>query len=494
MAKRYLRVGLVWLAFLLAGMGLALAPASRLALAAEEPTASQPPPATSGQTGINNYVPETGHYLYPVFRPYWLKNGGLAQFGFPITEAFVERNQSDGHDYTVQYFERARFEYHPELKGTPYEIQLGLLGSIQTAGRQFAESAPFRSTAQRYYFPETRHSLGGSFKRYWDRNGGLALFGYPISEEISENGFTVQYFERNRFEYHPELAGTAFEVQLGLLGTRMVEIEGYHLPQIYRVTPETGTVVQGRALRVSVFAPGLKPEAIKSTLDGVALNFAPVGANLVAVAPVASDAAIKPRLLRTELTDPSGVLRRFEQSIAIKAGQFDHQLIALDPAVEASLGSAEEQNRERERVFSFYNQVTPQRLWEGRFIWPVNGTISTTYATRRDYVGGGSEIHEGIDIGVPMGTPIRAPQRGRVVYAEFGKVRGNTVILDHGLGLHTAYFHQSRILVKVGDIVNQGDIIGLVGTTGLSTGPHLHWEMRIGSTGIDPEEWVNRQF
>ncbi len=462
------------------------------AYASADPTESQPPTAFSG---LNIYFPETGHYLNDLFRPYWLRYGGLAQFGFPLTEAFEERNQADNKIYTVQYFERARFEYHPELKNTSYEIQLGLLGSQYTTGRQFAESAPFISTAQRYYFPETRHSLGGSFKRYWDKNGGLALYGYPISDEFAENGYTVQYFERNRFEYHPELSGTPFEVQLGLLGTIILEGQGHRLPQVYRVTPEAGTVVQGRSLSVTVFAPGLKPSQISSTLEGQPLYFSSSdGGKLVAVAPVPSDAPLKPRLLRTDLTDPTGVLRRFEQAILIKAGQFEQQTIELDPAVEASLGTPEEGQRERERVYSFYNQVTPDRLWEGRFSWPCFGPISTQFGTRRNYVGGGFEIHDGIDIGVSQETSIRAPQRGRVVLAEFGKVRGNTIILDHGLGLHSGYFHQSRLLVKVGDVVNQGDIIGLVGTTGLSTGPHLHWEMRIGSTGIDPQEWINHQF
>jgi murein DD-endopeptidase MepM/ murein hydrolase activator NlpD len=178
----------------------------------------------------------------------------------------------------------------------------------------------------------------------------------------------------------------------------------------------------------------------------------------------------------------------------VKAGQFEHQLIQLDPTVENSLGSEAEQQAERDRDFGFYNQVTPEKLWTGRFSWPLTGPITTQFGSRRDYVGGGSEIHDGIDIGVPQGTPIRAPQRGRVVLAEFQKVRGGIVIIDHGLGVHSAYFHQSVILVKVGDVLEQGDLIGRVGTTGLSTGAHLHWEMRIGSVGVDPQEWVNRQF
>jgi hypothetical protein len=104
-------------------------------------------------------------------------------------------------------------------------VQLGLLGSIQTSGRQFAPASSGNTinTASRIYFPETGHSLSDKFLEYWNQNGGLALFGYPISEPLSEENFTVQYFQRNRFELHPEDAGTAFEVQLGLLGREMLD-------------------------------------------------------------------------------------------------------------------------------------------------------------------------------------------------------------------------------------------------------------------------------
>ena len=122
--------------------------------------------------------------------------------------------------FKVQYLERARIEYHPENAGTPHEVQLGLLGNILTAGRQFAPAVPDARAGGpgKLYFPETTHTLSGTFLDYWQRNGGLALFGFPISEPFQEGGFTAQYFERNRFEYHPENAGTPYEVLLGLLG------------------------------------------------------------------------------------------------------------------------------------------------------------------------------------------------------------------------------------------------------------------------------------
>lgn len=484
-----------WFGLLLAFSGtpeLVQAQVAPVTVQASDPTASQPAPASPNPN--TTYFAETGHYLSSTFRAYWQKYGGLAQFGLPLTEEFQEQNPIDGQTYTVQYFERNRFEYHPEFKGTFYEVLLGLLGRQSTVGRTFPAAPPFTSTPQRFYFPETRHSLSNGFKTYWEKYGGLAIYGYPISEEFQEGGFTVQYFERARFEYHPENRGTPYEVQLGLLGTSALTASGRQLPQTFRVQPEPGSVVQGRTLQVTVSAAG--GQFLASSLAGKKLNFLSQGDKLVALAAIPSDAPLKPRLLVTEIKDASGVVRRFEQAIGVQAGQFEQQLIELDPTVEVGLGTEEEQAQERARDYSFYNQVTPDKLWTGRFNWPLplTGSITTPFGSRRNYVGGGYEIHDGIDIAVPAGTPIRAAQRGRVVLAEFQKVRGGIVIVDNGLGLHTGYFHQSRIEAKVGDMLEAGDLIGYVGTTGLSTGPHLHWEMRIGSTGIDPQEWLGRSF
>ncbi len=178
------------------------------------------------------YFPEIGLTLSDEhgFLRYWRANGGLAQFGYPRTPEIREVNPADGRVYTVQWFERNRFEWHPEHRGTPHEVLLGLLGAQAVIGRE--GEAPFArvddpQSAGRLYFPETGHTLSNSFKAYWEARGGLALYGFPISEEFVETGgdgkpYIVQYFERNRFEYHPENKGTPYEVLLGLLGNRIV--------------------------------------------------------------------------------------------------------------------------------------------------------------------------------------------------------------------------------------------------------------------------------
>jgi spore germination protein len=206
-------------------------------------------------TSYRVYYPQTGHTLSNVFKRYWDKYGGLAQFGYPWTEEFEEVSPSEpGKTFTVQDFERNRFEYHPEFSGTQYEVLLGLLGRQVTAGREAelpfqrvtpeADITSLLSTTGNMisiknllnaverpkinYYPQTGHTLGGAFRDYWEKNGGLAMFGYPISQEFAEvnpadgKTYTVQYFERNRFEFHPEFAGTKYAVLMGLLGNQIM--------------------------------------------------------------------------------------------------------------------------------------------------------------------------------------------------------------------------------------------------------------------------------
>jgi hypothetical protein len=168
------------------------------------------------------------------FRAYWTAHGGLAQFGYPTTEEFQEQNPTDGKVYTVQYFERNRFEYHPENAGTQYEVLLGLLGRTVTRGRD--AEGPFVPLAApppgSRFFGQSGHTLAVEFINYWEGHGGLAVYGYPISEPFMEPNveggppYLVQYFERNRLELHPELPD-AFRISLGLLGNRILQDRGW---------------------------------------------------------------------------------------------------------------------------------------------------------------------------------------------------------------------------------------------------------------------------
>ncbi|MDW8268706.1 MAG: M23 family metallopeptidase, partial [Anaerolineae bacterium] len=120
---------------------------------------------------------------------------------------------------------------------------------------------------------------------------------------------------------------------------------------------------------------------------------------------------------------------------------------------------------------------------------------TSPYGTKRSYNGGPvSSFHAGTDWGAPEGTPVWAPAHGTVVLAEMLDVRGGAVIIDHGLGVTSNFWHLSRIDVRPGDRVAPGDVIGLVGTTGLSTAAHLHWELRVGTLAVDPLQWTETHF
>ncbi|MGI8588134.1 MAG: S8 family serine peptidase [Chloroflexia bacterium] len=208
------------------------APQVNFTLTARVPEAFAPVPAQSSTSDLT-YFPQVQHTLRGPFLRYWTAHGGLPIFGYPVGEEFQEVSLSDGKEYTVQYFQRNRFEYHPDLAGTPNEVLLGLLGVEVTKGRTFDPAPAGPTDATHQWFPQVKHNLGGAFLRYWQTHGGLAVFGYPISDEFPEtsptNGktYTVQYFQRNRFELHPEFTGTPNEVLLGLLGVDVLKARGW---------------------------------------------------------------------------------------------------------------------------------------------------------------------------------------------------------------------------------------------------------------------------
>jgi hypothetical protein len=190
------------------------------------PASPTPPhiPTSDKHYSDGVYFPEVGHNVRGRFLAYWKEHGGLPQFGYPITEEFTEESLIDGKSYTVQYFERAEFEYHPENE-PPYDVLLSLLGTMEYSSR-YPGGAPQQTpnhSAGSVYFPQTGKRVGGSFLTYWNRFGGLQQQGYPISDEIQEQSkldgktYTVQYFERAVMEWHPG-HNPPNDVQLSQLG------------------------------------------------------------------------------------------------------------------------------------------------------------------------------------------------------------------------------------------------------------------------------------
>jgi hypothetical protein len=150
--------------------------------------------------------------------------------------------------------------------------------------------------------------------------------------------------------------------------------------------------------------------------------------------------------------------------------------------------------QERQRLEQVFAPVAPQPLWQGLFTWPHAGEITSPFGQSRTYNNGQGSYHSGIDISGSVGAPVLAANSGRVVLADALQVRGTAVILDHGLGVYSGYYHLSEVIVSEGQQVASGELIGRLGNTGLSTGAHLHWDVRVGGVPVDPLQWTRRQI
>ena len=148
--------------------------------------------------------------------------------------------------------------------------------------------------------------------------------------------------------------------------------------------------------------------------------------------------------------------------------------------------------QEREHLFTLWAERTPEPLWQAPFQIPIENylSISSLFGARRSYNGGPYRTyHEGVDYAAYGGTPVQATAAGTVILAEILYVRGGAVIIDHGLGIFSGYYHLSSINVTPGENVVAGQTVGGVGTTGLSTGNHLHWDLLVANTWIDGSWW-----
>ncbi len=174
---------------------------------------------------------------------------------------------------------------------------------------------------------------------------------------------------------------------------------------------------------------------------------------------------------------------------------FATQHITLSPG-QRDLGT----DYEFDRVDTLKSLVSPQKLWQGAFLRPSEGYVSSEYGVRRYYNGVFAQdyYHRGVDYAAPIGSPVIAPAAGRVALvgreAEGFELHGNTIGLDHGQGVVSIFIHLNSIAVREGDLVQAGQTIGTIGTTGASTGPHLHWGLYVNGVAVDPTPWRNGGF
>lgn len=147
--------------------------------------------------------------------------------------------------------------------------------------------------------------------------------------------------------------------------------------------------------------------------------------------------------------------------------------------------------KERNIIREAIATESSKKLYKNPFMLPVKGRVTSPYGTYRITKGGeGGTRHRGVDIAAPRGTPILAPARGRIILTGRFRIHGRTVVIDHGQGVVSIYLHLSRILVNKGEMVEKGQVIGKLGSTGASTGPHLHWGLYIHGEPVNPLFWT----
>ena len=178
--------------------------------------------------------------------------------------------------------------------------------------------------------------------------------------------------------------------------------------------------------------------------------------------------------------------------IPVRAAKFATERLHVEKEfVEPSPEQIQRANEERDKLRAIFDQVTPEKLWAGDFRVPLDGvTTGGNFGKRRILNGQPGSPHSGVDFPAVTGTPVHAAQKGRVVLAQELFFSGNTVVLDHGLGIYTFYAHLSEIDVKVGDDLQPGQVLGKVGATGRVTGPHLHWGLTVERARVNPLQLV----
>ncbi len=263
---------------------------------------------------------------------------------------------------------------------------------------------------------------------------------------------------------------------------------------ITKVEVEPLFMIQGGTTVIKISAsPGI---TMSGSLADRALNFFPQDYGYVALQGIhaMTPPSLYPLTLEGEL--PGGEHFSFSQNVLIQNANFPYDPslqvdpVTVDPAVTGP---------ENELWTSLGVPVTPEKMWDGLFSSPVPPEFTecwpSLFGNRRSYNGSTYDyFHGGLDFCGQVGTELYASAPGKVVYIGSLTVRGGVVVIDHGWGVYTAYDHLSKTLVQPGDTVQPGQLIGLGGATGRTTGPHLHWEVWVGGVQVNPADWLARAY
>lgn len=203
--------------------------------------------------------------------------------------------------------------------------------------------------------------------------------------------------------------------------------------------------------------------------------------------------ALQPQFASTltyTFTLASGEQEYYSQAYLIRSGEYLSEYITISDEVAESM-TAEVIARERELIYQVFSTRSDEKLWKSPFQLPSQGSITSAFGTRRTYnLFPSSSYHAGTDFSVDGGDTVLAPADGVVVFTAPLTVRGNVVIIDHGWGLISGFWHLAEFSVEDGDVVEEGQPIAIIGNTGLSTGAHLHWEVRLNGIPVNGIQWT----
>lgn len=251
-------------------------------------------------------------------------------------------------------------------------------------------------------------------------------------------------------------------------------------------------IFQGELAEIRIPGEGLT--AVEGRMGKATIPFFPSPSRYY-TALVGADLEAKPGVTTVvvKATTSAGTQRENQISLRIRPKAFKKESFSVAKEFEPLSPEALERIRTDRDAFSrAFMTSAPERLWEGRFLLPVSSDVTSPFGYRRVINGTPRAPHTGVDLRAALGSEVIAPNHGRVVLLGDFFFSGRSLVLDHGGGLYTMYFHLSEFKVETGAAVHKGDVIGLSGMSGRVTGPHLHWGARINDARVDPFELLNK--
>lgn len=338
----------------------------------------------------------------------------------------------------------------------------------------------------------------------------LAVVGEPLDVSVAVD---VPSFLRLRYadiaidevaqELHASLLPEPGEVALiveaenasGQVARHEVVVTSAWPPQPRLAVVDSLTVGEALTVRLSwegTPEPRLAVREAYLELAGTRLAALERADELLALVPLPLQSEPGERPLRGVVVDERGVAHVQDAVVIVSANPNPVQELRVS-ATTLSVVTPEARALEADALERAFDAVGPSPRWSEPFVLPLVGRDTSAFGLPRRYAPGGPvSFHLGTDIAAPTGTPIVATNDGVVRIAGMYPIKGGLVVIDHGFGVTSLYFHQSTIAVAEGDVVERGQVIGTVGSTGLSTGPHLHWEMRVDGVPTAPLAWVGR--